>query len=105
VVDIIIAAVPVNTGINTAVKPAVSVELTKYKIAVTMILTILNTYTSIPEMNLWRRIEVHTISNINVPITVQDQIMYKTFDHIGNARFMVNKIVIAAIIIAIPNNV
>jgi hypothetical protein len=105
VVDKIIAATPVNIGINTVVKPAVIDALVRYNIAVTIMLTILKTYTIIPEINFIRLVVVQTTSNINVPITAHDQSVYNTCAHIGTARFRINNIASDAINIAMPNNV
>lgn len=105
VVDIITAAVPANIGINTAVKPAVRLVLTKYRIIVTTRLTTLRTYTIKPEMNFIRLVEVQIMSKIKTAITAQHQIEYKIFDHNGKARLIINNNANAAIIIAIPNSV
>ena len=104
-VDRMIAATPVKIGINVVDKPVVSPARVRYKIAVTIILTILRTYTRIPEMNFIRLVEVHTTSKINVPTTAQDHNTYNVFAHKGKSRLITNKIDIAAIKIAIPNRV
>ena len=105
VVDMITAAVPANIGINTAVKPAVRLVLTKYKMIVTIKLTTLKIYTIKPEINFIRLVEVQITSKIKTPITAQHQITYKIFDHSGKARFTINSNANAAIMIAIPKSV
>ena len=105
VVDNIIAAMPVNVGINAAVSPVRKFARTRYNIDVTITLTTLNTYTKTPEINFMRLRDVHTISKISVAITAQAQMVYKTFAHIGKVRVMANKIDTAAIVTAMPNKV
>ena len=105
VVDIITAAMPAYIGINVAVNPAVRLARTKYRMAVTTMLTMLKIYTIMPDINFMRLVEVQTTSKIKVPITAHDHNTYKTLAHSGNARLSENIIASAAIIIAIPNRV